>query len=129
MTHTISPISQFYSLMVGPVLWFAHFLLVWGMAEFGCRINFRNLELVSPANIQTFVLLTTIVALIAIAIGGVLGYRNWVATQEASQSGWAFEDRHRFLAVLAMLLCGLFLFSIVVTAMPAFYLNICDLAI
>jgi hypothetical protein len=162
MTRTMTPVSLLYSLLAGPLLWFAHFVLVWGMAEFGCRINFSNLELVTAANIRQFVVITTFIAVIAVAVGGVLAYRNWVETQKhriaavavpapsslrsrgasigAGQdaastaevhhhSGWEFEDRYRFLAIVAMLLSGLFLVSIIATAMPAFFLDVCDLAV
>src|SRR5688572_7264877 len=110
MTRAISPLSLFYSLMAGPVLWFAHFLLVWAMAEFGCRINFSNLELISPANIQSFVVVTTAIALLAVAVGGFMAYGGWRRLQ-AHENEWVGEDRLRFLVVLALLLSGLFVIS------------------
>jgi hypothetical protein len=145
MTRTMMPVSLLYSLLAGPVAWFIHFVLVWSVAEFGCRINFVNLELVSPANIRTFVVVTTLIALVAVAIAGLLAYRSWGATpghrtsavdaastaeytEYNRHSGWAFEDRYQFLAIVAMLLNGLFVVSIIATAMPAFFLDVCDLA-
>lgn len=128
MTRMISPLSLFYSLLAGPVWWFAHFLLVWAMAEFGCRINFINLELITPANIQLFVVVTTAIALLAVMSGGVVAYGGWRRLQ-AHENEWVGEDRLRFLILFALLLSGLFLFSIIFTATPAFFLDICDQAL
>jgi hypothetical protein len=124
----ISPLSLFYSLLAGPVWWFAHFLLVWAMAEFGCRTNFSNLELITPANIQLFVVVTTAIALLAVMVGGFVAYGGWRRLQ-AHENEWIGEDRLRFLILLALLLSGMFLFSIIFTATPAFFLDICDQAV
>ena len=128
MARTISPLTLIYCLLAGPVIWFAHFLLVWSMAEFGCRINFSNLTLISPANIQLFVVVTTALALLAVAAAGVVAYGGWRKLQ-AHENEWVGEDRLRFLVVLALLLSALFVVSIVFTAAPAFFLDICDLAV
>jgi hypothetical protein len=128
MTRAISPLSLFYSLLAGPVLWFVHFVLVWGMAELGCRINFSNMELITPANIQNFVIVSTLIALIAVLVGGFVAYGGWRRLQRTHENLLVGEDRLRFLTMLALLLCGLFLFSIIFTATPVFFLDICDAA-
>ena len=127
MTRTISSVSLLVSLLAGPIVWFAHFVLVWGVVEFGCRINFVNMEIVSPTSIRQFVIVATIIALLAVVIGEALAYRHLTAERREVSSGWAFEDRHRFLTIDAMILNAFFLFSIVATAMPAFFLTVCDL--
>jgi hypothetical protein len=126
MSRAISRLSLFYSLMAGPVLWFVHFLLVWGVAEFGCRINFRNVEFVSPAAIQLFVVVVTVAVVLAVAVGGLMAWRGWRYI-EAHSNEMVGEDRLRFLLMLALLLSGLFLFTTLFTAAPSFFLSVCDL--
>jgi hypothetical protein len=117
-----------YSLVAGPVIWFFHFLLVWGMAEMGCRINFLNVELISPENIIFFVTLATSIALLAVAWGGFAAYRSW-RQLDAHTNEVIGEERLRFLITLALLLSGLFFVSIIFTATPTYFLDVCDLAV
>jgi hypothetical protein len=117
-----------YSVLAGPVLWFVHFVALYVVAEFGCRINFSNMVFVTPESIRLWVVVLTVAIFIPIAIGGVLAYRNWRQLPQHSETGSPIDARLHFLAVVGMCLSALFLFSIVFTAMPAFFTAICDQA-
>jgi hypothetical protein len=126
MTRAISPLSLLYSITAGPILWFAHFMLVYMVAELGCRANFNNVFYQTPETIRTIVIVLTLVALVAVIAGGVLAYRNWQALPNAE--GSTDDIRTRFLIVMGGLLTGLFVLSIVATAAPAFVVSVCDRA-
>jgi hypothetical protein len=101
-------------------------MLVYMVAEFGCRANFNNVIYLSPETIRTIVIVLTIIALVAVVIGGVLAYRNWQALPNTE--GSADDIRTRFLITVGVLLTALFILSIVATAAPALILNVCDRA-
>lgn len=114
-----------YSVMVGPILWFVHFLAVYILAEFGCRMNFSNMIFITPASIRLWVAILTVLLLIPVAAGGLLAYRNW---RRLPEKGGALDAKLQFLVVGGMLLSALFVVSILVTAMPAYFVGVCDQA-
>ena len=126
MTRTISPLSLLYSITAGPILWFVHFMLVYLVAELGCRSNFNNVFYQTPETIRTIVLVLTVVVLLAVGLGGVLAYRNWQALPNTE--GSTDDVRTRFLIMMGGLLTPLFILSIVATTAPTFVMNICDRA-
>jgi hypothetical protein len=67
-------------------------------------------------------------SLLAGPVGGFMAYGGWRRLQ-THENEWVGEDRLRFWVVLALLLSGLFVISIIFTAAPAFFLDICDAAI
>lgn len=128
MTRAISPLSLLYSITAGPIVWFAHFMLVYMVAELGCRSNFNNVFYQTPATIRTIVVVLTVIALVAVIAGGVLAYRNWQALPNASDNDTSDVIRTRFLIMMGGLLTALFILSIVATAAPAFVVGVCDRA-
>jgi hypothetical protein len=128
MTRPISPFSMAYSVLAGPILWFVHFFAVYVIAEFGCRINFSNLVFVTAESIRLWITVLTIVVLILVAFGGLLAYRNWRQLPANGGNGSPIDARLHFLVVIAMCLSALFWFSIIFTAMPAFFGAVCDQA-
>lgn len=128
MTRSLSPMRLGYSILAGPILWFVHFILVYTIAEFGCRANFNNFLFITPANIRVVIVAITIPILIFVGIGGIFAYREWTRLKEGRVDSKIAEREH-FLVIMAMLLSLLFLFSILVTTMPTFVVNVCDRAI
>src|SRR5687768_12559370 len=100
MTRPISPFSMAFSVLAGPILWFVHFVAVYVVAEFGCRINFSNLIFVTPESIRLWITVLTIVVLIPVAIGGVLAYRNWRQLPANGENGSPIDARLHFLVVI-----------------------------
>jgi hypothetical protein len=126
MLRSLPPIRMAYTVLAGPVLWFIHFVVVYSIAEFGCRANFNNLLFITPATMRIIIIAITIPVLVLVGIGGGLAYRRWIGIKDNSSQGFSTEERERFLIMVAMLLCALFLFSIVMTTMPTFFLDVCD---
>jgi hypothetical protein len=120
MTRTLSPLALGYSILAGPVLWFVHLLAVYNLTEFGCRVNFNNLLFITPSTIQILILIITVVILVMVGVGAFLAYRS--LRESDLQEG----ARLHFLVMMGVLLSSLFLFIIVVTAMPTFFVSVCD---
>ena len=116
-----------YAVLVGPLVWFAHFVIVWAVAEMGCLANYTNMLVLTPASIRTIVVVATVVALLAIAVGFVMGWRWRDAVRQGGVT--MAESRAKFLVQVGLSLSVLFFFSIVVTALPAFVIGVCDTAV
>lgn len=124
MARMSSPFALGYSILAGPVLWFVHFIAVYSLAEFGCRANFNNLAIIPPGTIQLLILVISAVILIMVGAAALSAYRAWQAAGRDSITPEA--SRHDFLAMMGVLLSTLFLFIIVLTTLPTFFLNVCD---
>ncbi len=134
MSRTISPLSLAFTLLAGPILWFVHFVLVYAAAEFGCRANFNNLIFFTPESIRSTIIVVTVVALVGVLWGGLLGYRSLKAIQNRGHSDPSLQElpddtRIRFLLMLGMTLNAFFFLNILVTVMPAFFVGVCDMAV
>lgn len=125
MQRAISPMTLGYSILVGPILWFMHFLFVYAISEFGCRANFTNWWYFPPETIRLSILIGTIPVLLLVALGVFLAYGSWRKVNNPQNS---IEEGQYFMAVAGILTSGLFLFIIVMTALPAIVLNVCDKA-
>jgi hypothetical protein len=133
INRTLAPFSLLYSILAGPVLWFAYFVAAYVLAEFGCRINFNNLLFLSPQTIRTIIFVLTAAALIGVAVGGMIALRSWqwlsknqIEGDNTDERNGSLVVRRQFLVILALCLNVLFLFGIVFTALPVFVLNVCD---
>jgi hypothetical protein len=125
MTRMNSSLTLGYSILAGPVLWFVHFVLVYAVAEFGCRANFNNLLVVTPGTIQILILVISAIILVLVGAAALFAYRAW---QAARHNGISTESSHYdFLAMMGVLLSALFLFIIVFTTLPTFFLSVCDM--
>jgi hypothetical protein len=117
----------FYAVLVGPLVWFAHFVLVWAVAEMGCIANYANMPVLTPSAIRTVVAIATFFALAAIALGLFVGWRWRDAVRQGGVT--MAESRAKFLIQVGLSLSVLFFVSIVVTAIPAFVIGVCDTAV
>lgn len=127
MTGTISRFWTLFSVLSGPVVWMLHFVLVWAVAEMGCGANYANMPILPAPAIRTIVIGATVIALIAGVVGGVASYRHW-----ASLRGDGITDREariRFVLQIGMALSVVFVVSVVLTALPVFFLDACDTAV
>jgi hypothetical protein len=116
-----------YSVLAGPLVWFVHFVFVWAVAEMGCIANYTNMPILTPSAIRTIVVVATVVALAAVALGLFTGWRWRGAVREGGVS--MAESRAKFLIQVGLSLSALFFVSIVVTALPAFVIGVCDTAV
>jgi hypothetical protein len=126
MRSTISPMTLAYSILVGPILWFAHFIFVYALSEFGCRANFTNWWYFPPETIRTSIIIATIPVLVLVAIGGFMAYGAW---RRLSTRPEIEVEGEYFLSATGILLSVLFIFVILMTAAPSLIMNVCDKAL
>lgn len=123
-----SPITLAYCILVGPILWFVHFFTVYALSEFGCRANFTNWQYIAPETIRWLTIGLTIPVVILIGAGGVLAYRGWRLPPPEGVRHDQYELQ-RFLLLIGLLFSGIFVFSILYTILPSFFLDVCDRAV
>jgi hypothetical protein len=122
-----SRLAVTYSVLAGPLVWFAHFVFVYAVAEFGCAANFTNMDVISPSAIRTIIVLATVAACIAVGVAGVLGYRQRSALSRDGVT--PAETRMLFINSIGLGFSVLFFVSIVFSALPVFFLSACGPAI
>lgn len=116
-----------YSVLVGPLVWFAHFVFVWAVAEMGCVANYTNMPILTPSAIRIIVLVATVVALAAVGLGIFTGWRWRDAVRQGGVT--MAESRAKFLVQVGLSMSVLFFVTIVVTVLPAFVIGVCDTAV
>lgn len=113
--------------VAGPVIWSAHFMLVYLVVEAGCTGDGAGLRLFDPP-VPTVVTLsaTAVAALACLACAG-WGYRRWRAEQNERADGAGLEppDRGGSLAFAGFLLSLLGLVEVLFVGLPALVLPAC----
>jgi heme/copper-type cytochrome/quinol oxidase subunit 4 len=129
MTRPLSPFALGFSVLAGPLVWFAHFMLVYMLAEFGCRANFNNVFYFDPNGMRVFTLVTTLIAILPVALGGLWALRQTRNLNTRREDDTEHEARIRFLLSLGMGFSVVFVLSIVATAVPALFVAVCGRAL
>lgn len=113
--------------VAGPLIWTAHFLLVYLVVEAGCTGEGPVLERFAPPVATTVTLVATAVAALGcLAVAG-WNFRRWRAAQADGQDGPGFEPPDRG-GVLAMAGCAMALLGVVTVlfvGLPAVVLSTC----
>lgn len=111
--------------IAAPVIWAAHFLACYVLAAVYCEKMGRASDL-GPAR-------AGILVLTALALGGIGAVTRglWrVRARSLTDDDFEFEhnspeERHRFLAHVALMLCALSAVAVLYVAIPALYLTSC----
>jgi hypothetical protein len=115
-----------WALTVAPTIWAVHFLLSYGSAAVWCAR--AGQASASIGGIRVAIVVYTAVALVAIAVSGLGGYRRHGHGHGLETTGHDFdspEGRHRFLGFATMLLAGLSGVATIFTALPAIFIDTC----
>ena len=122
-------------LLIGPVVWFSHFMLVYLVAEAGCTGDGPGLRLFDPPVPVITTLVATVIAVPICVAGTVWAWRWWRRSVEevpsAADSGETLsgefdDDRRRgSLAFAGLLLSGFSVVAVLFTAAPALVLGPC----
>lgn len=112
--------------VAGPVIWLAHFTVVYLVAEAGCTGDGPGLRLLDPPVPRIVTAVATLVAVAACAVVVWRGYRGWrrsttAAERVADVPGEHPDDDERAgtLAFMALLLGALFGVAVLFTGAPA----------
>ena len=115
---------RLWLLAVSPSIWAAHFMLSYVTAAIWCgRIAGAGASL-DPVRVTIAVY--TAVALAAIAIVGVIGYRaHRIGDANVPHDDDTPQDRHRFLGFSTLLLSGLSAVAVIYSALAAVFIESC----
>ncbi|MBW3662811.1 MAG: hypothetical protein KY469_06900 [Actinobacteria bacterium] len=121
--------------LLGPVTWFAHFMVVYLVAEAGCTGDGPGLTVFDPPVPVALTLIATVPAVTVCAAGAVWGFRRWrlglraleAGPDEAEElpDGLAAGRGPPGLAFVGFLLSTFFLVAVLYTAAPATILGPC----
>lgn len=118
--------------LAGPVIWFAHFMLVYVVVEAGCTGSGPGLAVFQPPVATVVTLAATAVAAVACLWCARWAYRRWrgqsqepdaEATSDAA--GHLDDDKGRALAFIGYLLSLLSFISVLFVGLPALFLSAC----
>lgn len=109
--------------MVGaPIVWSAHFLLVYVFAALACAFRFSDREFLGVSVVVSAMLIATLAMLAAV---GWMALLSWRRFRQADRDGGGGErgrnpvaGRHRFMALTTFLLCVLSATAIVYETIP-----------
>ncbi len=107
--------------LAGPVIWFAHFILVYAVAEAGCTGGGHGLRAFDPPVPATFTLVATAVAAIASLGTAAWGYRRW----RRDADGAGDDDGHGPLAFGGLLLSLLSFLTVLGVGVNALFFGGC----
>lgn len=113
--------------LAGPVIWTAHFLLVYLVVEAGCTGAGPGLRLFAPPVPTVVTVAATAIATLACLATAALGYRRWRAGQgeRADDGGAAQPEDGDPLAFAAFVLSLLGVVTVLFVGVPALVLPAC----
>lgn len=119
------------TMVMGPIVWSAHFLLVYVFNAIACAKRFNRAEWLGLPLVPLVIVLLTLAAL---ALIGWLARVAWVRYREVRHTGHLVHEvdiersipaRQRFMALSALLLCGLSALSTLMVGLPALWVPPC----
>lgn len=113
--------------VAGPVIWTAHFMLVYLVVEAGCTGDGPGLNLFDPPVPTVTTLAATAVAALACLATAGLGYGRWRADrrERPDEPGLEPPDRRGLLAFAGFVLSLLGFVTILFVGLPALFLPAC----
>lgn len=124
-TVTTSDRRGLWLLALSPVIWSAHFLLCYVTAAIWCAK--AHDATASLAAVRTTIVIFTLVAVAAIGIVGLTGYRRHRhGASPTPHDQDTPEDRHRFLGFATLLLSGLSGVAVLYAAAVVIFFETCQ---
>lgn len=116
--------------LAGAFIWFAHFGLVYLVAEAACRFDLLGAEVAGLTVLSVVILASTAVAVIATVVPTVMALRRWRADppDDADSSPGGLDhplERDRALAFVGFILNLLFIVAVLAVGLPALVLAPC----
>jgi hypothetical protein len=119
--------------LAGPVIWFAHFMLVYVVAEAGCTGDGPGLSAFDPPVPTVVTVVATVVAAIACLWCAAWAYRRWRGRAREQPLGVTDDlsadleqgDRDGLLALAGFMLSAFSFVAVLLVGLPAFALPAC----
>jgi hypothetical protein len=111
-----------FGLLGGALAWLTHFMIAYGVAEFGCVGNLGSYTALGISLVAWVVLVMSAVTLAIAVLASLTAYRtsNRLVAMKNEGSGTAFEAE-LYTAKAGWITSGLFALVIVVETLPIFY--------
>lgn len=121
------------ALLAGPIIWFAHFMVVYIVAEAGCTGGGPGLTVFDPPVPTVVTIAATAVAAIACLWAAAWAFRRWRARDDRSGTAMTDDlgadleqgDRNGLLAFVGFLLSSLSFLAVLLVGLPALVLPAC----
>lgn len=122
--------NSLFSLIVGPMVWAAHFLVVYVTTAIACAKDFFNHQVWGIDLVPFTVGIATLIAAVLIVDGIALSYRRWrgppgARAEMPPHDRSDKQSRYRFMAYAGLLLSGLSLVAILWVALPVLLIDSC----
>ena len=125
--------SIWVALLAGPIIWFAHFMVVYLAVEAGCTGDGPGLSVFDPPVPTVLTVAATVVAAIACLWSAVWALRRWRARDDRSGAAMTddlsadleYGDRNGLLSFVGFLLSSLSVVAILMVGLPALVLPAC----
>lgn len=115
--------------LAGPTIWFAYFLLVYGLGEVLCKPLRTDIQVVGLPLVSFLTLAATVLAALGTLAFTAQSYRRWRASRHAATTSPAEDDiihgHEDVLAMAGVLLGGLFFVAVLFTGAPALVVQPC----
>ncbi|WP_164102415.1 hypothetical protein [Candidatus Laterigemmans baculatus] len=111
-----------FSVLGGAVAWTLHLLLSYGVAEFGCVSPFRTIDWIGLSGVAWLEILVTLLTLAVAVASTLIALRiKRRLLGDAAASSSAASDGRVFMARSGVMAGAIFVFIIVVEALPILY--------
>jgi hypothetical protein len=122
--------DSLFSLIVGPMVWIAHFLSIYIFTALACARGFFEVEALGLPIVPLVGGAVTLVAVVLIVDAGVLSWRRWRGAQGEAQPLPPHDDNHsasrrRFMGYAGLLLSGIALIATIWEALPVLFFTTC----
>jgi hypothetical protein len=124
--------DSLFTLIVGPMVWATHFLVVYVTAAIACAHGFFDDEMLGIPIVQMIGGAATLLALGLVLDGFVLGWRRWKgrpfdgdAAPLPPHDSADVASRRRFMAYASVLLSGISLIAIIWQSLPILFFASC----
>lgn len=122
--------ENLFSLIVGPMVWAVHFLVVYVIIAIACAKGAFYAQVYGIGVVPLIVIVVTVIAVGLIVHGIVVAMRRWRGSlgerrvmPPHDQSNK--DSRRRFMAYAGLLLCGLALIATLWVALPVLFMHSC----
>lgn len=125
-TETAPKVDRFALLFVaGPTVWFAHFVLIYVLADFGCQAGIAQSRIAGQDTLKVLIVLATIVMAMLTAAAAFVSLRQWRRNKPDQPDNGRAEKRKQFTELISFVSNLLFTVVIIVTVLPVFFLSSC----
>jgi hypothetical protein len=118
MARAISP-DSLVGMVGGPLVWATHFLAVYVFTALACAFRFADREFLGTSVVTSLTAIATLLALAALAWLGRLAWGRYLGADGAGHA------RHRFFALVALLLCVLSAIGVAYAGLALLMLSPC----